>query len=389
MLKNRKSTGVLLKCINISITVVFFVLGLMSISFSQTPEQITLTTYYPSPQGSYVELRARRAAIGDNFISPTYCWAPAACANVIDANADLVVEGNVGIGIENPVARLEVSDGTTVNSYQRMFVVHGNSGGTLHTAAFYNNLNYGLVLGAEDSDQFGSIDAGQFVNGELATVGNLILEREGANVGIGIRVPTAKLHVWNDTGYTEIRNENTSPTGGVDLHFKADVAEFSFGVGGSMNGANASKFFIAKTPGIRFVIDDAGNVGIGMLFPTHLLELNGGAFSDGITWTPASDKAYKKDIDYNFKYGLNVVEQLKPSYYVHKKDKTNKKQIGFIAQDVLDVIPEAVAGKEGSYGLNYGQLTAVLVNALKEQQGQINDLKQELSKLKIKDNAKE
>lgn len=121
-----------------------------------------------------------------------------------------------------------------------------------------------------------------------------------------------------------------------------------------------------------------GNAGIGTSTPTHLLQLSGGAYSDGDNWLPTSDRAYKKDIDYNFKYGLKTVEQLKPVYYVHKQDKTNKRQIGFIAQDVKEVIPELVSGEEGSYGLSYEQLTTVLVNAIKEQQKEIEELKTEL-----------
>ena len=74
-------------------------------------ESITITTYYPSPYGSYKELRAQRMAIGDNYITSSYCWPPTVCANQIDANADLVVEGNVGIGTTgpDPAAKLEVA----------------------------------------------------------------------------------------------------------------------------------------------------------------------------------------------------------------------------------------------------------------------------------------
>jgi len=125
-----------------------------------------------------------------------------------------------------------------------------------------------------------------------------------------------------------------------------------------------------------------GNLGIET---TRLLRLDDGAYCDGREgWLAGSDKAYKKDIDYNFKYGLKTVEQLKPVYYVHKDDKSNKKQIGFVAQDIKKAVPELISGEEGSYMLNYGQLTAVLVNAIKEQQKEIEILKAEIKNLKKK-----
>ncbi len=127
----------------------------------------------------------------------------------------------------------------------------------------------------------------------------------------------------------------------------------------------------------------SGNLGIGTTGPTHLIHLSGGAYCDGTgDWIAGSDSAYKKDIDYDFKYGLDTVKQLKPVYYVHKEDKTSKKQIGFIAQDIEKVIPELVSGDEGALGLSYGQLTAVLVKAIQEQQAEIDGLMREVEELK-------
>lgn len=53
-------------------------------------------------------------AIGDNWCDSTnYCWddPPGSCtATIINADADLVVEGNVGIGTEDPGGKLEIAD---------------------------------------------------------------------------------------------------------------------------------------------------------------------------------------------------------------------------------------------------------------------------------------
>lgn len=56
------------KLIHTSIGCIFFIVGFSCFSFGQ--EQITITTYYPSPSGSYQALEARRLVIG-NTAMPT------------------------------------------------------------------------------------------------------------------------------------------------------------------------------------------------------------------------------------------------------------------------------------------------------------------------------
>ena len=69
------------------------------------------------------------------------------------------------------------------------------------------------------------------------------------------------------------------------------------------------------------------------------------------------------------------------------KDVTQKgRQLGLIAQDVKKVIPEIVSGDENTDTLrmNYVSLVPVLINAIKEQQKQIDDLKKDIEVLKAK-----
>ena len=77
------------------------------LSFSQ---ELTITTYYPSPVGIYKELRAKRMAIGDNYYNPSrYSW-----GSEIPSDADLIVEGKVGIKTENPQEELHVAGDTEI-----------------------------------------------------------------------------------------------------------------------------------------------------------------------------------------------------------------------------------------------------------------------------------
>jgi hypothetical protein len=79
-------------------------------------EDITLTTFYPSPYGVYQELRSKRLAIGDNYVlNNNYCWG-GGCVHTIDSAADLVVEGKVGIGTVNPRNKLDVEGSAVVGA---------------------------------------------------------------------------------------------------------------------------------------------------------------------------------------------------------------------------------------------------------------------------------
>lgn len=56
-------------------------------------------------------------------------------------------------------------------------------------------------------------------------------------------------------------------------------------------------------------------------------------------------------------------------------------QMGFIAQEVINVIPEVVDNSNGNYTMQYGPVSALLVEAIKEQQQQIESQKSEIENL--------
>ena len=103
--------------------------------------------------------------------------------------------------------------------------------------------------------------------------------------------------------------------------------------------------------------------------------------------TTGSDARLKKDIK-PLTHALDSILQLEGKTYRWKEDTvSNNKDIGLIAQDVERILPELVAEDEQGYkGIAYSKLTAVLIEAIKEQQGQMTTQQDQIASLE-KENA--
>ena len=98
--------------------------------------------------------------------------------------------------------------------------------------------------------------------------------------------------------------------------------------------------------------------------------------------TAYSDIRLKEDIEV-ITDAIDKVKQITGITYTRKEN--GKRQTGVIAQDVLKVLPEAVEGSNDSmYSVAYGNMVGLLVEAIKEQQIQIEELKTEMKAMKNK-----
>ena len=100
------------------------------------------------------------------------------------------------------------------------------------------------------------------------------------------------------------------------------------------------------------------------------------------TVTANSDIKLKANIT-PIQNALEKLSQIRGVEY-DRIDRDNERQIGVIAQEVEAVIPELVSDNFGTKAVAYGNMTAVLIEAIKEQQTMINNLKQEIEELKKK-----
>ncbi|MDD5132028.1 MAG: tail fiber domain-containing protein [bacterium] len=144
----------------------------------------------------------------------------------------------------------------------------------------------------------------------------------------------------------------------------------------------------------------AGKVGIaGATIETdYVLELPNSATqkAKAQAWDTYSDSRVKTGQEVST-YGITAVMKLQPKKYLHCSSKfvnnklvlgEGKETIGLIAQEVYQIIPEAVSKpvdeNNALWAMDYNKLIPVLVKALQEQQTQIEELKKQVAELSKK-----
>jgi hypothetical protein len=99
----------------------------------------------------------------------------------------------------------------------------------------------------------------------------------------------------------------------------------------------------------------------------------------------SSDRRYKDNL-VTIGNATEKVKQLSGYEFTWNNKQTvypeNTKDIGVVAQEVEKVLPELVTTRESGYkAVKYDKLTALLIEAVKEQQTQIDELKDLVKKL--------
>ena len=252
--------------------------------------------------------------------------------------------GRLGIGTSSPDQKLQV-EGT---GSQYVAVTSTDSDNT------------GILFG--DSD----IDSGYVL---YANSDNSL--RIGANAGERMRISSAGgLFV----GQTSVTSNSGNPSDGIHVgNAGTHIGATHIGIGDSV----ATARWRIQTGAYNLSFSQS-NISGSYTIRARVNNSTG-------TYTAVSDQRAKKNIT-NSSYGIDELKQLRPvSYYMNDQDETTDRlNLGFIAQEVLSVIPEAVnvpADPEEMYGLESSALIPVLVSSLQQAVAKIETLETKVAAL--------
>jgi len=212
------------------------------------------------------------------------------------------------------------------------------------------------------------------------------------SVGVGTADPTNG-GTENFSRLTVVASDSTAVTNAIAVNSGSGQS----GIIIKRTGTTPSRWFQYIPSGstdLRFfngsdlvTVTQGGNVGIGTTAPTQLLSVNGTAGKPGGgTWDVFSDERLK-NIKGRYNTGLKALMQLQPIRYEYKTDnalgiKLPGEQVGFGAQAVQKIIPEAVTMNSAGYLMvKSDPILWTMLNAIKEQQKEIAELKGQIRKL--------
>jgi hypothetical protein len=349
--------------------------------------------------------------------------------------------GNIGIGTASPNGPLDVYSGSTAgNILTRLNDASSTTGSGIAIGALATNEPFVGFRVSDQSQRFQiNVVSVNTSSERLAFSGDCgggcgmteyFSINKGGYVGIGTTSPSSPLMVVGGSGYVGAFNGtnntaySTSTYAGIDTLFLDNLsttagtgAGISFGVKGAGPGAVATIAGISTaadystalvfqtrsssgTDAEQMRITATGNVGIGTTSPSYTLHVNGSVAGTS-AYNNLSDVRLKKNI-VSLVGGLSLIGQLQPVRFDWRSEREREvgkdfklpagRQIGFVAQDVGKVLPEAVSianGKDAIMSVAESKVVPVLVAAVKELKAENDNQAAEIGRLETEVTALE
>lgn len=204
-------------------------------------------------------------------------------------------------------------------------------------------------------------------NGELNNRSNAMVVRKDGDIGIGVNSPSGRIHIKTNSSqaYPQVMLEENG-NDYARLTFKNTSTALFWTIAGMPQPTTAASQ-------MNFYFNDYGDV--------LSLKGNGNAVLGGVL-TQNSDGRLKTNI-HLLENSLEKLTQLNGySYNWLNPLMDNSEQIGVLAQEVKALFPQLVKEDDkGTLSVNYQGLVPVLIQSVKEQQQEIEEMKRQLNAL--------
>lgn len=285
---------------------------------------------------------------------------------------DVNTTGNVNTAMGQDALGANTSGGSNVAiGYRTLF---NNTISTANTAIGrsagdgFAHANNNTFIGAfSDAGVAGLTNSTAIGANAIVSAPNAMVLGNNVNVGIGINAPVEKLHVVGTR--TLVQN------GSDAIHSSYNTnSGFRFELIGSYPGFDNRAIYLGgynvNVPGGGGYSDAnkiycGGPFGSLAIYATDFVNVSSGKLKQNIS---------------SMSYGLTEIMKINPVRYQYTFDKSGVYQLGFIAEEMAEVVPELVAfhdeennvvSKGKAMGIDYSKMSAVLVKAVQEQQAQI------------------
>ena len=270
---------------------------------------------------------------------------------------------NVGIGTSSPATKLNAVDSTAL---QAEFSGYSHASAANNARAASGSIRLGngagttgLLLDYTDQGQTVGLIKNEYIadaTSELRLQSPFLSFYSGTTAAERMRIDSSGNLFLGKTA-------SSNTTGGLTVAASGEIQITRTGNGGQ------AIFINRQESNGDFILFRKANSTVGSI-----------SVSGNTTSYATSSDARLKDVTGEAK-GLEVINKLNPVAYNWKAD--GKADEGLIAQEVMEIVPNAVSGSEEEmYQMDYSKLVTPLIKAIQEQQTQIDALQSEINTLK-------
>ena len=300
--------------------------------------------------------------------------------SILGNNMYSAVSGNIGIGFSNPLNKLDVSGGD-INTSGVFKIGNSTILSIKGSGSTYVGEYSGAHISSSSKNTFIGSGSGYYTtNGASNTIigfrSGYKNENGSYNTYLGYYTGYNNIEGGRNTFLGHQAGKSNLGSDNVFIGYKTGYYETGSGKLFIDNSNTSDPLIWGDFDANRIVIN--GNAGDNSSNLTFFVNGRGGG---DYAWNNTSDKKVKKNIQ-TIQNALSKVLNMRGVNFEWKDSNMESGiQMGFIAQEAVEIIPEVINQNGELYSMQYSPITALLTEAIKEQQKQIEELQKQIEVL--------